>query len=269
MKILFQGINYRTGVSFAIALDPDELALEFHAEPEHAFSETYETIEAMNAAYQERVAPYLRKDDCYDIDRQCILKPEKSLAALFAELRARQSFAAADPALPPLDRYIVEFSNLLRGLINEAVGSRKRALENVVFYLGDSGIQTVIINPDGIRDTDDAAMEAVLKKNPYGGWFGRGATKVGYSLEMNPLGDELDPYGDPSNLYDGVVDKLFDLACAHIEENPQLRANVTPKNLRVFWVFHDGESDISFARRQRAREALAAPAEAFFTTGRS
>ena len=81
-------VNYDEGCQFDVIIDSDKLTLELAGTRDNDFKQKYSSLSALEKDYQERVVPYLKKCDAYDIDRRADAEILSNLAVYFAELRA-------------------------------------------------------------------------------------------------------------------------------------------------------------------------------------
>lgn len=253
-----------------LVVDTDRLQLILEVgDPAADVDETFSSLDALVAAYRERVAPWLSGRAYIDTGDWSRFAPPDDLKAWLAELEACDT--APDPVGDTaLDTAVLRLAALLRRKLNEGLGPEPLHLEDVVFYLGDYGLEGVYLNPPLLAGVDDDALGAFFEKHRFGGWLGRSFRKTPYSFEDNPLDEAFAAYGDPGNLYDPVVGDALTLACAHLEAAPALRANVeVSERLRVFFVFHDEEGDISVEERRLARAHVGGPSAAWFDARRS
>lgn len=92
MKITQTIMSYGEGRGILLTLDDEELTIDLVGTVKNDFEEHYASLGAMEKAYKKRIAPYLKRNNCYDTDRNQKVEIIADLAAFF--VRRRQSAVA-------------------------------------------------------------------------------------------------------------------------------------------------------------------------------
>ena len=265
MKFEQAMMNYDNNTMSVLEVDFDARHLSFGGDPELEIDETFESLEAMDAAYQRIIVPYIREYELYDTEGTQDAEIIANLATFPAELEARATGEPMPEGVDALDAAVITFTNVLRERLNRALGPEPIELSCAVFSMMDSGITGVSINGALLAGKTREELEAVLKEHPLGGWQGDDFRQMaGLNLEYSPLLSPFDEFGDTDNLVDDAPQRLFYLACARLERNPCLRDNVTVMpGMRVLWAVHD-EIGIEWEWRDTAEAFVGKPARAYF-----
>lgn len=265
------GFDYNTkpfkSKNYHLVIDFENLKLEFSGDLESEINETFNSIEEMNIAYQQKAVPYIEKYECYDANDSQEIEHIGDLAIYAKEVEAQFSndeIIKEDAS--PVENAVISFTNLLRQRLNKSLGSEAIVLHCAIFGLADSGIIGVNINPPLISDKTDLEVKKIVDDNESTWGEGDFRKEAAFNLEWYDEGEVLEKYGDSFNLYGDVFIRLFYLACARIEQKPLLRENIEiGESLKLHWAFHD-DHDISWDYRHEAEEYLNQPVEKYFET---
>lgn len=265
MKFEQSMMNYDNNTMSVLEVDFDTRHLRFGGDPELELDEMFDSLEAMDAAYQRIIVPYIKKYELYDTEGTQDAEVIANLATFPAELEARATGEPLPEGVDALDAAVITFTNVLRERLNRALGSDPIELSCAVFSMADSGITGVSINGALIAGKSREELEVVLKEHALGGWQGDDFREMaGLNLEYSPLLSPFDEFGDTDNLVDDAPQRLFYLAAARIERYPCLRSNVrVMPGLRVIWAEHDGIG-IEWSWRETAEAFVNQPARAYF-----
>ncbi|MCB1215191.1 MAG: hypothetical protein KDK66_06925 [Deltaproteobacteria bacterium] len=265
MKIIKSLMNYEDNLNLGLTIDFDQNTLKFWGDPSCQLEETYDSVEAMNQAYQEKIAPYLVQKECYDLGGNQDMEVIKDLKAYRDDLLIQSQGETIPEDASLENKTIIEFTNQLRQLINKVAGPKPMTLHSVGFTIGDSGIEGITFNsPLFAGKTSEAEVKQALEASEYSLWKGEFHPEGAYSWEMQGNGlEDLEEYGDPDNYYDPLVSRCLELACARIQDNPCLRANLkTAKPFIVFCANRD-EDQLSWKWREEAQAFAKRPAEEY------
>lgn len=265
MKFEQSMMNYDNNTMSVLEVDFETRHLSFGGDPELGVEETFETLEAMDAAYQRIIVPYIKEYELYDTEGTQDAEIIENLATFPAELEARATGEPMPEDVDVLDAAVIIFTNALRERLNRALGPEPIELSCAVFSMADSGITGVSINGALIAGKTREELEVVLEEYALGGWQGDDFREMaGLNLEYSPLISPFAEFGDTANLVDDAPQRLFYLAAARLERYPCLRSNVTvTPGMRVIWAEHDGIG-IEWGWRETAEAFVDEPARAYF-----
>ena len=265
MKFQQSMMNYDNNTMSVLEVDFDARKLSFDGDPELELDETFDSLEAMDEAYQRIIVPYIEEYELYDTAGTQAAEIIANLATFPAELEARGTGEPMPEGVDALDAAVITFTNVLRERLNRALGPDPIELSCAVFSMADSGITGVSINGARIAGKTREELEAVLKEHALGGWQGDDFRRTaGLNLEYSRLLSPFDEFGDTNNLVDDAPQRLFYLAAARLERYPCLRPNVTVMpGMRVIWAEHDGIG-IEWSWRETAEAFVDQPARAYF-----
>jgi hypothetical protein len=285
MKFTRNIVNYDNSCVFELVVDMKTLTLSVNDTQDLDFKETYASFEELENAYRDRVMPYFATHNCYDIDRRRPVdaaQPLRELRDIEGEKTplARGKTKGAGQSMAkkkgkpmkkkdegPIDRLVSAASRLLGRRLSAAIGPEPCRLESAVFLLDDNGIQGVVINAPGLRGISEKELASAVKKK---GWCdGDFRDKAAWDLESNPLGGPaLEPFGDPYNLYGRCFRQLMYLACARLEQAPNLKDNVeVMPGFRVL-IGESEDPSPDFKLRAAARSHVDGPAQEYFEATR-
>lgn len=264
MKFETSIVNRRQKKMCALAIDFDALKIWFIGDDEAAIDETYDSFEAMDRVYRDRLVPYFANNECRDIDNGGDVEVFEDLEAFRTELAARRSGETIEPGADAFDAGMITLTNALRERLNKAIGCGPFTLQCAVFHLHDSGIVGATLNGKLLVGKSHEELEAVLKKHPYGGWAGDDfRSEAALDLECSDLFSPFEEFGKTSDLADSLNHRVLYLACARLEAKPMLRDNVTVERLRVFWEHHE-IGGVEWTWRETAAAFVGKPARAYF-----
>ncbi len=266
-------MNYDEGRGFSLVIDSTALTIELAGTLNNDFKQKYPSLAAMEKDYKIRVAPYLKKHDCYDIDLEDDVQIITDFATYFEELEATGGRGNEDEGdeddgdEPDLDELVERTVKLLRVQANKALGTAKTRLDVAMFCFDHDmpSMRGVLVNPKGMNSSmSDEELARVIGDDsaPYQREKMRGTA---HDMEMNPIGgNALEPYGDdPYSLLDWSNSQLLHFALARLEANPDLRSNVTTTKKCRFLV-----DEPLWHLVASARTYVGQPAEAFFKATR-
>jgi hypothetical protein len=259
-------VNYDLGRVFELVVNTKTLRLSLEGTGEADFKEAYRTFDELETAYRKRIVPYLKKHDCYDIDRACRVDARQPLRELL-DVEGVEPARPRKRAKDPIDRLVAAASQVLRKRLNAAIGLQRCKLESAVFLLHDAGIRGVVINLPALRGVSEEKLAEVIQTD---GWCDGDFRKAAaWDLETNPLGGPaLEAFGDPYNVYDHCFRQLMHLACAQVEAEPNLRDNIkVMPGFRVL-IGESEEPSPDLQLRAVARAHLGTPAAKFFEATR-
>lgn len=123
-------VNYDLGHTLEIVMNGKALTIELSGTKSDDFKAKYKTLAEMEQAYREKVAPYLTKYDCYDIDLEETPEVITDLAAYFGELaatggRGNTGGPQKTTKEPDLETLVDQTVEMLRIQLNKAIGASK------------------------------------------------------------------------------------------------------------------------------------------------
>lgn len=265
MKFEANIVNRRKKRMCALAIDFDARQIWLIGDDDAAIDETYDSLEAMDRVYRERLVPYFADNECRDIDNGGEVEVFENLEAFRIELVARRTGETIEPAADELDAGMITLANALRERLNKAIGTEPFTLGCAVFHLHDSGIVGATLNGPLLVGKSQDELEAAPKRHPYGGWAGDDfRSEAALDLESSELFSPFEEFGNASDLADSLNHRVLYLACARIEAKPLLRDNVTvDEPLQVLWEHHE-IGGVEWAWRETAKAFVDRPARAYF-----